>query len=353
VTLPGTDRPIIVLGCPRSGTTLVGVMLHGHPRLAIPPENRFVLRAYRHRLQVGDLEERANRRALAQLIVQRGNLFRDLGLDRRRTIRQIADGPPTVGSAVGIVLRAFAERFQRPRWGDKRPGYHNHIRILMRLFPDAQIVNVIRDPRDCVASLKHMWWWPLDSHHSVSAWAQAVDHADEAARNWPGVVTHVQYERLVAEPEEELRKLCAALGEDYDPAMAETERVAWVTVPRRKNWHDTTRERPTTRRVGRWRRELEPWELALCETVLAGRMTKLGYELTGVGRPSLAHLARYAQVHAVHTAGHRQRLLKDRLDQRREPNPVAALLTSGQRAAAGLGPGPAAPASELRDSGVA
>jgi hypothetical protein len=33
----GADRPIFVLGCPRSGTTLLQLMLHAHPRIAIPP----------------------------------------------------------------------------------------------------------------------------------------------------------------------------------------------------------------------------------------------------------------------------------------------------------------------------
>jgi hypothetical protein len=331
------DRPIIVLGCPRSGTTLLQVMLHSHPRIAIPPENRFVLPAYRERLRFGDLEERANRRALAKFIVRgRGHRFRDLGLDRKRTIRQIVKGPPTVGSAIGIVLRAYAERFDRPRWGDKRPNYHGHIDVIMRLFPDAQIVHVVRDPRDCVASLKRMKWWKLDSYHAVSAWAQSIDHTDAARRRWPGVVTRVRYERLVADPETELRALCAALGEEYDPAMAEPERVAPVAVPERKHWHGNTRLSPTTKRVGSWRTGLEPWEAALCETVLAGRMRNLGYELEGTGRPATRHVARYAAVHSARRLYRRKRLLRDRWDRRREPNAVGALLTHGQRSHARL-----------------
>lgn len=329
------DRPIIVLGCPRSGTTLVQVMLHSHPRIAIAPETRFLLPAYRLRRRFGDLEDPVNRRALAEFIVGRGYFFANLGLDRRATFRRIMEGPSTLGSAIGIVLRAYAERFDRPRWGEKRPGYHRHIEVVLRLFPDAQIVHVVRDPRDCVASLKRMPWWKRGSYHSMSAWAQSIDYTDEAARTWPGVVARVQYERLVADPETELKALCAALGEDYDPAMAEPERLAPVVVPR-KQWHRSTRVTPTTERVGRWRGELEPWEAALCETVLAERMRTFGYELAGAGRPPVGHLARYAYVHSTRTAFRRGQLLKDRWDQRREPNPVAAVLTSSQRAAAGL-----------------
>ena len=332
-----SDRPVFVLGCPRSGTTLVQLMLHAHPRIAIPPENRFVLPAYRRRLEFGDLEDRRNRLALARFIVRRrGHKFRDLGLKRRQTIRQIVQGPPTLGSALGIVLRAYAARFDRPRWGDKRPGYHNHIDVIMRLFPDAQIVHTVRDPRDCVASLKRMSWWRRSSYHAISAWAESINHTEDALSRYPGAVTRVQYERLVADPESELRALCAALDEDFDSAMAEPERVAPFAVPARKHWHSNTRISPTTARVGQWEADLEPWEIALCESVLGEPMRRFGYELTGSARPAPKHLLRYAAVRAARKAVHEKRRLRDRWAQRREPNPVAARLTTRQRAAVGF-----------------
>jgi hypothetical protein len=335
--MAGNDRPIIILGCPRSGTTLLQVMLHSHPRIAIPPETRFVLPAYRERLRFGDLSETANRRALGDFIVRtKGHRFADLGLDRDATVEEIVAGPPTLGSAVGIVLRAYAERFGRPRWGDKRPAYYNYIEVVMRLFPDAKIVHVVRDPRDCVASLKRMPWWRTDSYHSVAAWAQSIDNTERVMRALPGTVTRVQYERLVAEPEPELKALCAELGEEYDPAMAEPERLADVAVPERKHWHSNTRVGPTTKRVGRWKEELEPWESSLCETVLGERMARFGYEPADAGPLGAVHRLRYYRALAARETNRRSRILKDRVAGRRERNPVAALLTSAERESARL-----------------
>ncbi|WP_449066856.1 sulfotransferase, partial [Planomonospora algeriensis] len=73
------------------------------------------------------------------------------GLDAAEVTREIVDGPGTLGSALGIVLRAYAARFGKPRWGDKRPSYFKSVDVLLRLFPDAQFVHLIRDGRDCVA----------------------------------------------------------------------------------------------------------------------------------------------------------------------------------------------------------
>src|SRR4051812_41385906 len=116
---PG-GRPIIVLGSPRSGTTLLQVMLHSHPRIAIPPENRFVVPVYRDRLSYGDLTDRDNRDRLAQAILARPRQtkFRDFRLDREQIRERIVDDAETVGTAIGIVLRAYSERFGKVRYGD-------------------------------------------------------------------------------------------------------------------------------------------------------------------------------------------------------------------------------------------
>src|SRR5216684_180435 len=100
----GTDRPIFILGCPRSGTTLLQLMLHAHPRIAIPPETRFVLTSYEVRNTFGDLLRGPNRMALANSIVrERQTLLYDLPLDAVEVFAEIREGPPTPGSAIGIV----------------------------------------------------------------------------------------------------------------------------------------------------------------------------------------------------------------------------------------------------------
>jgi len=112
----GADRPIFILGCPRSGTTLLQLMLHAHPRIAIPPETRFVLTSYEARNTFGDLRREPSRAALANSIVrERQTLFYDLGLDADEIFAEIMAGPPTLGSAIGIVFGAYARRFGKPR----------------------------------------------------------------------------------------------------------------------------------------------------------------------------------------------------------------------------------------------
>ena len=289
------DRPIFVVGCPRSGTTMLQLMLHAHPRIAIPPENRFVLTVYGERRDFGDLEVAANRRALARRIVDRPETrFGDLGLDAEDVVERITAGPGTLGSALGTIFQRYAARFGKPRWGDKRPAYLHNIDVLLRLFPDAQFINIVRDGRDCVASLKEMSWHRKDIYATVAAWARAVDDARRAARRLGPAQWHeVRYEDLVADPHGRLAAMCAYLGEMYDPAMAKPSAVAEVAVPSFKTWHALTRAPVTTRRVQSWQTRLDPDEIALCEAALGSRLVAAGYELSGRVRPAPAELLRY------------------------------------------------------------
>jgi hypothetical protein len=329
------DRPIIIVGCARSGTTLLQAMVHSHARLTMPPENRFVMSVYRRRAAFGDLRDPANTDAVADAVTaRRGGKFGDLGLDAEAVRRRMHDVPPTIGSLLGVVLEAYAHRFGKQRWGDKRPNYIQSLDDVLALFPDAQIVHMIRDGRDCVASLKRMPWWTFGYPASVYKWARAIDVGIEAReRLRPDQYHEVRYEDLVTAPAEELTSLCTFLGEPFDEAMFQHHRASEDKVPDYKDWHAKVHEPVTRSAVQRWRSELDEQELRLFEHVAGRQLEAVGYERSlGVlrRRPDrhtrLAYRA-YATARQRRESADAERAAEvaDSYDQ-----PVAAMLTSGQ-----------------------
>ncbi|WP_433825242.1 sulfotransferase family protein [Actinoplanes sp. CA-015351] len=281
-----SDRPIFVVGCPRSGTTMLQLMLHAHPRIALPPENRFLLPAYERRHEYGDLSNPSQRRALAEWIVASPH-FDDLGLEGPAVVEAVVAAPATLGSAFGTIFKLYAQRFGKPRWGDKRPSYLRNLPIILRLFPDAQIINILRDGRDCVASLKETPWRPTDFGKLVDTYARSADASMRAARLYPADVYHqVRYEDLVSDPEPHLQSICAFLGEEYDPAMARPSKLAPVAVPEYKTWHSLTHSEVTTARVASWQTRLTAEEIELCEAVFGDRLTRLGYQVSAAAHRS-------------------------------------------------------------------
>jgi len=288
---------------------------------------------YYRRREWGELRRVENRRAVARWIVEdKKTQFKGLGLSGAETIAEIVDGPPTVGSVVGIVLRAYARRFGKPRWGDKRPAYHQDVGALLRMFPDAQFIHVVRDGRDCVASLKRMPWFRGDTTTATHVWGYAVD----AGRHWscrlPGDSWHeVGYERLVSDARSELGALCEYLGEQFHGEMLVPHLTAPTAVHARTAYHEGLFREVDATRIGAFLNGLDRRELGLMETVNRRRLRWHGYPLSDSGRrPTPALLARYAAAAARQRASIRRRHFVDALERRRQPVPLAAQLTSRQ-----------------------
>jgi hypothetical protein len=195
------------------------------------------------------------------------------------------------------------------------------------MFPDAQIVHLIRDGRDCVASLQTMPWFTGDIYAAVCTWIEAIDSGRRAARHLPpDAYFELKYEELVADPQARLAQLCDFLGEEYDPAMAEPHKIAGATIPERKTWHADTQRAVTPAPSGTWRDRLQPWEIGLCEAAMGSRLRALGYEVTGGDGLSGAHLARYARSAVLHRGAASKRRMRDVMERRREPGPVESQL---------------------------
>jgi hypothetical protein len=301
----------------------------------MPPESRFLLPTWRTRARYGDLSTPQQRKQLARACTGKGSRIRDLGLQPRAVRAQILAAPPTIGSAFGTVFAAYAELHGKARWGDKRPLYFQEVDVLLRLFPDAQIVHIVRDPRATVASLSTMPWWPYDSVASMATWAQADYCARRDQRRLPpDVFTVMSYEALVADPEPELRRLCGFLTEDFDAGMMRPSEVRHV-VPDGKHWHGELASSVGSHRVHAWQDDLQLWEIGLIERVLARQLRRHGFERSGEGtRPTPWLLARYAKERAVRQAAMQRRWMHERADARRSAQPVTARLTSAQRALA-------------------
>jgi hypothetical protein len=320
------DRPLFLVGCPRSGTTLLSVLLHAHPRIAMPPETRFLLPVYLERNSYGDLALRDNRYRLARRLTRKGARFPLLGLNRRAVTRSIVKGPPTIGSAMAIVWREFARSRGKARWGEKRPLYAQHLPWVLRLFPDAQIIHLVRDPRACVTSLLDVPWWERGWRSAMFTWGLADHELARFARTAAPDAYHVlRYEDLLLRPRDELTRLCTFLGENFDEQMLQFSDAADDIVPQTKVWHALTRGPLDPSRTERWRTRLPERSVGVIEAALGDAMAHWGYEPSGIGAPvGAAELARYRAGLAARLGSLRAMHVADRVRRLAEKQDVAA-----------------------------
>jgi hypothetical protein len=203
--------PIIVAGCHRSGTSLVRRIIDSHSRIACPPE-----------LQV--LESLGA--MIANEYAEAG--FAGVGL----TVDQAA---LDLGALVDRWMRAYADRKGKPRWAEKSPGTFEQLPAVDRMFGRrAQFVLVARNGMDVAASLGKGRWHVLgklledhDEPHVAAAhfWVDANRRILDFHRATPDRSLLLRYDALIDEPEAELRRLFAFLGEPWEPEVLDFNRV--------------------------------------------------------------------------------------------------------------------------------
>jgi hypothetical protein len=291
---------LFVLGVRRSGTTLLRVMLDRSPVLAIPDESYFVPQLARRHGDTVDVESFLDDlRRLPTLV--------EWELSPDAVAARLSPGMST-GQAIAAVFESYAAERGKPRWGDKTPLYMQYLPTLERLFPTALFVHLIRDGRDAGLSFLSMpegvmtegWGHPRDAAGFACQWATEVRAARSlAARLGPSRYLEVRYEALVADPEAELRRICAFAGLEYDGAMLD---YAGKTGSARKKHQQRLNEPP---RVGvrDWRTEMRPEDRAAFEAVAGDLLGELGYDVEHPGHDR-ARLAAYrAKTAAWRTLG--------------------------------------------------
>jgi hypothetical protein len=286
-----TNRPLIIGACPRSGTTLLRTMLDSHPEMGVPRETRFVFEAWERRRQFGDLTVRQNRRKLAHWIFRRRRTrWRVLDVDREEAIKRLIDAPPTLGSLLATCFVMYSEKHGKARWGDKRPTYVTRMRAIWDLFPNAQFINVVRDPRACVASMRKLGWYFGDVAPAAELWERCIKSANSWSRKLAAdQLLEVKYEDIVIDPQGTLARVTRFAGLSAEPAaLADMLRYYEDEEVSQNERHVNVSRALDETRIGKWAGELDEDEVAFVERVTGAHMEQYGYAsvANGVTPPS-------------------------------------------------------------------
>ena len=275
--MTGAELPFFVVGCPRSGTTLVRWMLREHPRLSIPPETPWLV-------EFAPRDAHWDRNRLAQVLDQivRHPRFADWSFPPERARDAVARRRPSgYAELVTALFAACAEREGKPRWGDKTPENVHHVELLDRLFPQAVFIHVIRDGREVAASLAEQPWSKAGLVGKAYWWRDCVTAGRLAGRRLGGArYCEIRLEDLVADPERALRRACDAIGESYTPRMLEHrartgEMEGWSPELLRSHGHLT---KPPTAGLRDWKAGVSPDEQDEVTRICRPLLQELGYE---------------------------------------------------------------------------
>ncbi|MBN2907014.1 MAG: sulfotransferase [Rhodobacteraceae bacterium] len=285
-TQPAPGAPIFLICSERSGSNLASVIMGAHGGIyAHPPYHmgRDVLMKLHDALAGGPTGEAWA--LLRDNAVARVGQYRDA-----QEAQRLADWFAAQGRIDPCAIARFIWQQMPPEASGRRPfvkenNIHRLLPFLVSCFPDAQFLFQVRDPRDFLASAKA---------RSNGRFGNKFGSLREALRVWrddqegglaalsllgPEKVTLLRYEDLLADPQAQLRRVCAFLGLDFDPAMLsfhETEAAS-----RLAGTHDARQNvgRPLiTDNAAKYRKNLSKSEIRTVETHLGDLMDRFGYE---------------------------------------------------------------------------
>jgi len=276
------NRPIFIVGSPRSGTALLRDLLRAHPRITFPGESHFIplfYRAYGDPRTAGDAQALGGR-ILKLRWVKRWGL--DLDPDSFRDCR-------TFRSVIAMLYEAWTAKEGKERWGDKTPQYYAAMPVLRTIFPDGQFIHIYRDGRDTALSILAAGFGPQNLYTAAVGWRRDVRTAREAGAAMSSeAYFEVRYEDVLTAPEETMREVLDFLGEPFDDDVLRPnflERDARPLVIGRQERGYVSRTEIVATNRNKWKTRMGAADQRLFESVAGDLLMDLGYETTGNTRP--------------------------------------------------------------------
>jgi hypothetical protein len=272
--------PIFIGGMFKSGTSLLRAMLGQHSAIASGLETYWFNWDWTKR----DSPE-------MQRTLARPAGFFDMSTD---AVLALANSASTPEAFLDALMNELARSEGKPRWAEKTPGNIAHIDRIWKAWPDAQIINIVRDPRDIFASLVEAKKW---------------DSAAEFADRWVGTIGRCErllaelkpraesyftfrYEDLIAAPDVTMRRVMDFLREPWEPQVAsfsgrpdDFDKVLEATG-KASTTLERLKEPLTGERVGIWPQILSAAQLQAIQRAVAVRGFADLYERVTTERPA-------------------------------------------------------------------
>lgn len=286
--------PIFLLGSPRSGTTLLRLLLTAHPDIVIAPESSFLtwfLGTYGD-WQVSDCDSPRREKFVSDLMDARK--FSTWGISAAEIDEAIRETlPTTYAELVAIPYERYCVKIGKPgaRWGDKNNVHMDFVQPIADLFPDCVFLHIVRDVRDCFVSGQDIRTQGSDSPFTP----QLETDPAEFARGWDeqnqNVVRNlnafpssrwarIRYEDLVESPQRTLEPVLAEWGMEWSPAMLnfhEANRAQNLEPTETSDWKRLVSEPVTDSRVGRYRTALSDADITALNTAGHTTLDQFGY----------------------------------------------------------------------------
>ncbi|MFC1809041.1 sulfotransferase [Candidatus Omnitrophota bacterium] len=262
------NSPFFIIGCGRSGNTLLRVMLNMHSQIAIPLESLFIIDYLR-------CSRSLSLETLKRLIVKEIEIKE---WDMNVALGDIQDCN-TIVDVIERLHQLYLHKEKKTIWGQKTPRFIRYGEALKDVFPPAKFIHIIRDPRAVVNSLVKSPVHRSTFYHGALRWQRDVQFGFNLKKKYPDSVLEIFYEELVVSPGIALQRICDFLNISYEENML---------VYHNKNEYEFSKQfygdsvlnvkNPIMpQRSNAWKGEMKKYQKELVESICGPLMETYGY----------------------------------------------------------------------------
>lgn len=261
-----------IVGCCRSGTTLLKTILNAHPQIFVPAETFFftgIADAFDD--ETRDFESMANR------ILDKW-WIRDMDFDAKDLKEMMADQTPNWTNMFVATLAAISRKSDAIRFGEKTVGHVVWAERFLERYPNCHVIQMIRDPRAVFASIRNCNVRSNQVYGLTKEWARSI----RIHKKLQGHERYhaVQFEDLILDTDKTLRGICDQLNLPFDQAMLNYHQRDEAGYSPEQVQHANTRKPIFASNIDRWKDQLTANHIGIIEFDLREEMNLMGYELT-------------------------------------------------------------------------
>jgi len=267
--------PVFIIGVPRSGTTLLRVILDSHSKIAAASETPWILGGY------GD----DSIRQLTMSLIESNH-------------GPVNCVPGVTTQSILNAMRSFIDEVFKPyllfknkeQLVLKTPDDIKHIDFLLKLYPDAKYVHIVRDGRDGACSLVENAcslfgsdiedYGKLNHLNAVRRWYEWETKIRIAFGEAGIIPINVRYEDLVRSPHVTVMEICRGIGISYEPEMLDYQKYEHELPEWEAGTYDlkVRKKDIDTKSIGRWREIFSTEEKNKVKDFYGTFLKDIGYE---------------------------------------------------------------------------
>jgi hypothetical protein len=271
-----TPKPIFIVGCPRSGTTLLASRLNLHSQIAVTPESHFFEMLDRKFFKI--LYYPLTNEKLKKFLDRKR--LTDFRIDFNTFIAAFNQTEQKLFNVFDTCMNLYRIRENKKYWCEKTPQNFKYLKQIFEYYANARVICIVRDGRDVAFSLSKAPWRERNMAIPALEWNEYAMYLFEALSIYSKANFLVlKFEEILQFPEKSFRSICEFLEVKFEMSLLSIPSYIPSLVPKwEMEWKGNVMHPFDANAIGRWHFIDDTFKKKMLNSIMEPNLKRLNYE---------------------------------------------------------------------------